>query len=159
MRRFGLSLRTLLVSSLLLLVTFPAATLRAEMFVFPRWDRISCGGDTYACYTFEKTKKILKVDLDMQLTLRKLELCEGSLQEYRGFYYDLLRTHRILIDVKNKYDAHIDEKNKLIQEFSAKAAQAESRDILGGALPWVVTTLVVFSALSLAGGYYLGSKK
>ena len=62
--------------SLLLVILVWAAPAKADMKLFPKWERMYCGSDRteqFACYTFSDARNIVKIDLDLQLKLKKLK--------------------------------------------------------------------------------------
>lgn len=59
----------------LLLYTFPVFP--QDMMVIPKWTKMECGGVVHACYTFDEAKEMAVLDVDLNLDIQKLEVCQS----------------------------------------------------------------------------------
>lgn len=74
-------MRTLLLVLVLLFLPMPLAA--EGMQVIPMWERTTCGTEVLACYDFDQAQQIYKLDLKLQVELKKVELLEKTSSDYQ----------------------------------------------------------------------------
>lgn len=135
-----------------------ATSAAAELKLFPMWERMQCGDTEFACYTFEQAKTILKLDLDLQeklSTIPKLEQNIADLKLSLEKRDEALEEERA---AKLVWKTRFEEKNKTLTTTSRLYQKAKQRDVLGGALPWVIAAVLVVGAATFVGGFYAHAK-
>jgi hypothetical protein len=146
------------VSLIVLAAFLYALPVRAEMKLFPMWEQKKCPEETFACYDFETSKKILKLDLDLQLKLDKLGVCVKDRLDLQTANKKLTDANKLLESNAVQFDERLKEKDETLVKNTNLMIKYQSRDVFGGALPWVIVIVVVVAAGGFAGGYYLGSR-
>jgi len=130
----------------------------SKFSLIPKW--VDCPGQPkdadaatgYVCYDFNAAKGLLDVEaraigwhnLNLQLSLQVRNL-STQIDHYRDMSISLEG------DVKRLADGY-GGAMKIITKTADRARAAEKRDVLGGALPW----LVAAAALLLVGGFLAG---
>ena len=157
MPKIGKSWKSKLAVSSFLVVFLYSALVPAELKLFPMWERMRCPDKEYACYTFEQTKSILKLDLNLQLKLEELDKCletkldlELSIQKLQAASDKDAETIAIL-------NTRLAEKQDVLTETTEKLVKAESRSIWNY-LPWVIGGALLATAVAFGGGWYVGSR-
>jgi len=116
------------------------------------WERLACPDIEYACYSFDQAKQILELDLDMQLKLETLKLTEAKVLDLQLSIEDLKKASLLDKEVIACLKALNKEKTKELGDMTRNYIRAHERDVFGGALPWVITAVL----LALGGGACLG---
>jgi len=139
------------ILKVLLLVLSFSIPASAEMKIFPKWELKKCPEQTFACYDFSTTQKILKIDLDMQLKLEKLSLLEISVSSLQDANGKLKKVVELYQNSVNSLEKRLQEK-QLVLEKTTKDLIAAEKASVWKALPWIIVAVVVVSA----GTFYLG---
>jgi hypothetical protein len=138
----------------LAIIFFWAALCQAELKFFPAWEEKQCGAETLGCYTQNQIKNILKVDLDLQLKIRDLDLATKTVAELelmidvQARAADALHASVVLLDMR------LLNKQKKMEHLALRVIESNSRDVFGGAMPWVVVALFFAAIAGFAGGFY-----
>jgi len=125
----------------------------AEMKVFPLWERKQCNSIEMACYTFEQTKKIMNIDLDMQLSLNKLNICNKNLIKLEDAVKKLgvaLVESDAALNIAHE---RIKEKDAAIEELRNHGTNEPS---LWDHLPWISGAVGLLVAGAFISGWYIG---
>lgn len=122
------------------------------------WEQKKCPTETFACYTFDQAKDILKTDLELQLKLEQCIACQTDKLALTEANQKLETAIKLLEENNKILDTRLTEKQKSIEDLALTVAKMENRDIFGKALPWVIVVIAVVAAGTFAGGYYLGSR-
>jgi len=130
----------------------------AKMKLFPIWDLKKCGDAEFACYNKEQIKDILKIDLDLQLKLEKLESCSKNIIDLKLSVKNLNAANTLLQSSIGRFKIRLKEKDEVLNKNTNLMIKYQQRDIFGGALPWAITIVVVVAAGSFIGGYYIGTR-
>jgi hypothetical protein len=144
-------------ATVVLLTFFWAIPAQAELKLFPLWEKKQCPTETFACYDFETTKKILKIDLDLQLKLETLESTSKNLEDMKAAYGKLQEANTVLTDTNVLLDARLKEKHGVLEENTLALVKSEGRSVWNN-LHWITTVVVVVAGGAFVGGYYLGSR-
>jgi hypothetical protein len=135
------------------------------MKLFPPWTRMkNCVAttedlpDLHACYDFEQSKTILKLDLDLQLKLGKLDSCLKDKVDFKLALKKLEDANTLLHGNIGRLEIRLQEKDQVLTDNTHLMVKYQKRDVFGGALPWVIAVVVVVAGAAFAGGYYLGSR-
>ena len=158
MPKVGRSLKTKLAASAFLAVFFLSSVVPAELKLFPMWERKQCGSEEFACYDFDTAKKILKLDIDLQLKLDKLETCAKDVTDLKLSVKKLNDANTLLYGNIDRLNIRLTEKDKVLIDNTNLMARYQARDVFGGALPWAIAIVIIVAGASFAGGYYLGSR-
>lgn len=140
----------LAVSLLVCFLTSSPAT--AGMEYIPQWQRMSCGGEEFACYTFEQARLILIIDLEFQEKMTELESSLADIVDLKLINSKLEKSLGLLEENQKRLKIRIDEKNILLEKNLLLTKRLVQRDIFGDAFPWVILSLVVV----LVGGFVAG---
>lgn len=144
------------VAFIVLVSFFLAFPARADMKLFPMWKRMHCGSEQFACYDFETAKKILKLDLDLQLKLDKLDICLKDKSDLETARERLEAANEVLSKINLSLETRLKEKQEVLEKNTLELAKAENRSIWNN-LHWVAIIVVVVASGAFIGGYYLGS--
>ncbi len=158
MPRTGKNLKTKLAASAFLTVFFISTIVPAEMKLFPMWERMQCGETEFACYNFDTAQKILKLDIDMQSKLGRLETCTKNIIDLTLANIKLNNANTLLHGNIDRLNVRLKEKDEVLTTNTNQMVLANSRDVFGGALPWVIGALLLVAAAAFTGGYYTGSR-
>lgn len=139
-----------------LLVCFLSSSLTsADMKYIPHWQRMACGADLYACYTFEQAQLILIIDLEFQDKAVELKKSLADIVDLKLINSKYATSLRLMEENQKRFETRIAEKNDLLEENIKLTRRLVQRDIFGEAFPWVILSLVVVVAGGFAGGYLL----
>jgi hypothetical protein len=146
--------------ALVLISSFLYSTLAtAELKLFPMWERMECAEEEqFACYTFDQAKIILKLDIDLQEKLSVLPKLEQNIVDLK---LSLEKSDEALLAEKKAKDIlaiRFKQKNAAFGTMTLLYQKANQRDALGGALPWIVTAVILCAAAGFVGGVYVGKK-
>jgi len=144
--------------AVLLLCCFPAAVSADGLKLFPMWEQKKCPTETFACYTFDQAKDILKIDLELQLKLEQCAACQVDKLALTEANQKLEEAAKLLEENNKILDTRLTEKQKSVEDLALTVAKMENRDVFGKALPWVIVVIVVVAAGTFVGGYYLGNR-
>lgn len=158
MPRTGRSLKTKLAVGSFITVFLLSMVVPAELKLFPMWERKQCGDTEFACYDFETSKKILKLDIDLQSKLGKLDICLKDKVDLELSIKKLGDASTLLQGNIERLETRLKEKNKVLTDNTNLMVKYQARDVFGGALPWVITAVVVMAAAGFVGGYYIGTR-
>ena len=147
----------LAVSSFLFVFLFSVLA-PAELKLFPMWERKQCGDAEFACYDFDTAKKILKLDIDLQSKLGKLDTCLKDKVDLQLAIKKLGEASTLLQGNIERLETRLKEKDVVLTENTNLMVKYQARDVFGGALPWVITAVVVMAAAGFVGGYYIGTR-
>jgi hypothetical protein len=142
---------------IILLALFVGTPAQAELKLFPMWEKMQCPTETFACYDFETTKKILKIDLDLQLKLDTLESVSKSLADMKAAYEKIQAAKKLLEDTNASQEIRLKEKQGVLEENTLALVKSEGRSVWNN-LHWITIVVVVVAGGAFAGGYYLGSR-
>ena len=151
-------MRRRLVALTLVVSFFYSTSAVGEMRLFPMWERMQCPTEEFACYTFEQSKTILKLDLDLQEKLSILPKLEQNILDLK---LSLKKSDEALVEAnkaKAVLDTRFKEKDEAFTKVSLQYRKSLQRDVFGGALPWVITAVILFAAAGFVGGVYAGKK-
>jgi hypothetical protein len=152
MRRRGKSLSAWLVASSFLF----AMPVRGEMEIFPMWTVLKCPTEEFACYDMPQTKKIMNIDLSLQLRLKEFENCladRSSLQLAIDKHKEAAEKDKQQIE---RLDTRLKEKDQVLVTTTEELKKAESRSIVSW-LPWLVGGTLILLIGSFAGGILVGA--
>lgn len=130
---------------------------QAEMKLFPMWEQKKCPSETFACYNFDTTKKILKIDLDLQLKLDKLDACLKDKTDLQLSFDKLKESNEKLTGINTDLETRLKEKQVVLEENTLALVKSEGSSVWNN-LHWIVIIVVVAAGGAFAGGYYLGSR-
>lgn len=134
-----------------LLVALPVS---AELKLFPMWEQKTCPVETFACYTFDQAKDILKLDLDLQLKLEELKVCAQDRLDLTKAVENLQKANALFQENANLFDKRLAEKQETVEMLAKDVSKYQRRDVFGAALPWVIVVVVVAAAAGFVGGFY-----
>ena len=117
-----------------------------------------CGDAEFACYDFDTAKKILKLDIDLQSKLGKLDTCLKDKVDLQLAIKKLGEASTLLQGNIERLETRLKEKDVVLTENTNLMVKYQARDVFGGALPWVITAVVVMAAAGFVGGYYIGTR-
>lgn len=155
MHKTGNNLRTKLAVSSFLVVFFMSVVVSAELKLFPMWELKTCGSERLACYDFDTAKKILVLDINLQSKLGELSVCLKDKVDLQQAIKKLNDANTLLHGNVTRLELRLGEKNSVLTNNTNQMLRYQARDIFGGALPWVITAVVVFAAAGFVGGYYV----
>jgi len=125
------------------------------MKYIPQWQRMTCDGEEFACYTFEQAKLILIIDLEFQEKTAELEKSLADIVDLKLINNKLETSLDLLTENQKRLDARINDKNVLLEKNLKLTRRLVQRDIFGDAFPWVILTLVVVAAGGFVAGYLI----
>lgn len=157
MRSPGKNWKTKLATVSFLLTFLWAAVAPAELKLFPLWEQKQCDDETYACYTFDQTKKILKIDLDLQFKLKEFDALKTKYTNLELAYDNLSQANELYEGVIQRLETRVQEKQEILEETTVKLAKAEKHHVLNY-LPWIITGVVVLTGTGVGVGFYLGTR-
>jgi hypothetical protein len=129
----------------------------AELKYFPMWERLTCGDAQFACYDFEKSKLILKVDLDVQKMAAELDAANEKstkLEEARKNLHEAVQIKDAEIV---RLNVRLKEKHEVLEKTTLELKKAESNHVVTW-LPWIGLVVLVVGGAAFGGGYYLADK-
>jgi len=129
----------------------------AKMELFPIWEEKECNGVTMGCYSFDKAKEIVKIDLQLQLRLKRCEAWEEEYPKLQLAFDNLHKAYDLSLQVRDRLEKRNLEKTKTIEDLAAKTYKMSNRDVFGGALPWVVVLMLLTFTGGVVAGVKLGS--
>jgi len=130
----------------------------AEMKLFPMWDLKKCPTEEFACYDFEQTKAILKLDLDLQEKLSIIPKLEQNIIDLKLSLEKRDKAFEEEQAAKIVWETRFKEKDKTLSDTMLLYQKAKQRDVFGGALPWVIAAILVVGAAAFVGGFYTHAK-
>ena len=142
------------IVAVLLFNFFWTTSATAEMKLFPLWTEKACDEQTWGCYDFNQMKDIVKLDLTLQLKLEKCKIWEEQYTKSDAAYLDLRKAYDLTQDIRVRMETRLDEKTTLIKDLSEQVHKYASRDIWGGALPWVIVGIIAAFAGGVVTGVY-----
>lgn len=123
----------------------------AGMVYVPMWQRMPCGSGECACYTFEQTKKLVQVDLDLQLAGEKLSVCVKSNEDLSNAYLLAEQANDKMKALLDDAERRLVEKVQAIVQLSEENQKLQARHI-GNYVLWIAAG----AALCLGGGFVVG---
>ena len=119
------------------------STISATTTSLPSWQRMKILDQELACYNFEKAKDLKLFENDClrcqrDLTLKDLEL-ESLKMQFNQAVSIIQLDSKIIKDALAHTASVTAQRDAYIQKY----IEADSRDILGGGLPWMITALVI----------------
>jgi hypothetical protein len=141
--------------AVLLLCSFPAAVSADGLKLFPLWEQKKCPTETFACYTFDQAKDILRIDLELQLKLEQCAVCQVDKLALTEANQKLGEAATLLEENNKILDTRLTEKQKSVEDLALTVAKMEDRDVFGKALPWVIVVVLTAAAAGFVGGWYL----
>lgn len=157
MRSRGKNLKTKLATVSFLLTFLWAALVPAELKLFPLWEQKQCNGETFACYTFDQAKEILKVDLDLQFKLVEFSALEVKYTNLELAYSNLDQVVELLNGIVQRFETRMREKQEVLEETTVRLTKAERHHVMVY-LPWIITGVVVLTGAGVGVGFYLGTR-
>ena len=125
------------------------------MKVFPMWEARRCQKDTYACYDFNKTKELLNVDLNIQESLRKLDIMMKNVTDLTNANKSLKEIIAIFEKELGEEKDRLAEKQAVLKTTTLKLKKANAGSFTT-ALPWVITVGAFCVVGAFFGGVYVG---
>lgn len=153
MRERGKSLSVWLVVSSFLL----ASPVAADMNIFPMWTVKQCPVEQFACYDMPQTKKILKIDLNLQLRLKEFEACLADRAGLRTAIEKRKEAAEKDLQRINRFRIRLEEKDKVLTTTTTELKKAESQSMFSW-LPWIVGGTALIGVLSFVGGVLVGAR-
>lgn len=145
------------IAALLIVVFFSTPALAGMKFL-PMWEQRKCPTDTYACYNFRQAKDLEKLDLDLQFQAEERNAYILTNQELGKAIEDLKAAGTLTQQNVTNLEKRLAEKQDVLEKTTATVVKLERRNILGGALPWMVAIVAVTFAGAFVGGWYVGAK-
>lgn len=145
------------VISSLLLVLFWSAPAAAELKLFPMWNLRTCDADRLACYTFEQTKQILTIDLNLQLKLKSMEVIERESIDLKAALEKHKQAAAADKQIIDRLNLRLTEKDVKLSQTTNDLVRAQSHGIFQN-LPWIITGTALASVAAFVGGWYVGSR-
>lgn len=140
-----------------LFVTLVAAADDGKLKLFPLWELKQCPTETYACYNFETSKQILKIDLDLQLKLEKCTVCE---QDKVDLTTAVEKLKLASLEDKKSIDGlnlRLTEKQGALEKTTLELKEAEEHTVWKY-LPWFIAGAAVLTAGAFVAGWYTSTK-
>ena len=147
--------RALLALPLFLAAAFAAAD-EGKMKIFPVWELRQCPAEMYACYDFETAKKILKLDIDLQLTLEKCTVCEQDRTDLRVAVDKLKLATAEDKKIIDNLTVRLTEKQATLEKTTLELKKAEEHTVWRY-LPWIIAGATILAAGSFVAGWYLST--
>lgn len=150
-------MKRLLLALPFLLIPLLAAADDGKLKLFPLWELKQCPTETFACYDFETSKKILKLDLELQLKLEKCDVCEQNKADL------LLAVDKLkLASVEDKkvidgLNVRLTEKQTKLEETTLELKKAEEHTVWRY-LPWFIAGAAVLTAGAFVAGWYTSTR-
>lgn len=157
MQRRGKNLRRKLATVSFLLTFLWTIFAPAELKLFPLWELKTCGSDRFACYTFEQTKDILKIDLDLQLKLNDFEGLKTKYTNLEEAYQKLDQANTLLKGNAERLELRLQEKHQVLETTTVELKKAEAHSVWNY-LPWIITGVVLLTGAGFGIGFYLGTR-
>jgi len=152
-------MKTRLVALTIIASLLYSTSAAAELKLFPMWERMECAErEQFACYTFEQAKAILKLDLDLQEKLSVIPKLEQNILDLKLV---LEKRDAALAEEKKAkliWKTRFEEKDATLADTSLLYQKAKQRDVFGGALPWVIVSVILVGAAAFVGGFYTHAK-
>jgi hypothetical protein len=145
------------MKAIALLMLLIATTAQAQgMKLFPLWDARQCPQATYACYTFDQTKTIVKLDLELQFKLKELEACTTDRVDLNLAIEKLRLASAADKKSIDLLTTRLDDKQKALETTARIAAKAEGQSIFHY-LPWVLVGVVAVAGGTFVLGWAVGA--
>lgn len=157
MRNPGRNWKTKLATASFIFTFLWAAVAPAELKLFPLWEQKKCEGETFACYTFEQSKEILKIDLDLQFKLKAFDALKDKYNNLEHAYTNLRQANGLYEGIIQRLETRVQEKQEVLEDTTVKLAKAEKHHVLNY-LPWIITGIVVLTGTGVGVGFYLGTR-
>lgn len=160
MLKIGNSWKKKLAVSSFILTFLVSITAPGEMKLFPMWETMKCGTpspEKFACYSFPVTKKIMKVDLDLQSQLQELEGLKLKYTNSNLAYEKLNKANTLLSQSIERLEKRNKEKSLVLEKTTIDLKKAEARSVWNY-LPWIITGAVALAGIGFGAGLYLGSR-
>jgi len=138
-----------------LLVTFPALCAADDLKYVPTWKMVTVDSVEYGCFTLKQMRSVVTLDLDMQRATTEIKAQVSailSLQQILGGTEQQLQLERQNV---KELDVRLTEKSRVADDLAIALDNARDRDVLGGALPWVVIGVLAAFAGGLVVGVYV----
>jgi len=144
------------ISSLLLVLLWPAGA-SAEMKLFPMWELRTCDADRLACYTFEQTKQIVTIDLNLQYKLNSFSVVEQEVVNLKAALEKHKQAAAVDKQVVDRLNLRLTEKDANLSKTTNDLVKAQSRSLWNN-LPWVITGTALTAVAAFVSGWYVGSR-
>jgi hypothetical protein len=122
---------------------------------FPIWTVRQCPEESYACYTFDQAKTILRADLDLQMRSVECEVAEKNVTELLSAVENLdqaFKSQKTSSDIlTNRLTAQEKAYVEVYEEL-----QSARKHTVWRYLPWIISGALVLTAGALVGGVVIG---
>lgn len=153
----GRSWKKRLAVSSFILILLSATAAPAEMKVFPMWERMQCGAEEFACYNFTQAQSIVKLDLDVQLKFKELDVLKLKFDDLNLAYEKLDKANTLLGQAIDRLEQRNQEKQAVLEKTTVELKKAEARSVWNY-LPWIITGCVVVAGAAFGVGFYVGTR-
>ena len=138
-----------------LLVTFPAMCAADDLKYVPTWKTVTVDSVEYGCFTLEQMKAVVTLDLDMQHAAEEINAQVNAILSLQQILGDTEQKLRLEQQNVQELDKRLKEKSRVADDLAIALDNARDRDVLGGALPWVVIGVLAAFAGGLVVGVYV----
>lgn len=126
------------------------------MQIIPPWELRLCPTEKYACYSFDKAKELIKLDLELQLKLKECEVCKTVLESANGTIQHQEEVIKKLEDNVETLTKMYNRRKEISEKQATEIAKLERYNIFGNALPLFLGAVIGGITLGFVGGYLLG---
>jgi len=149
--------KRLLLALPFLLISFMSSADDGKLKLFPIWELKQCPTETFACYDFETSKQILKIDLELQLKLEKCDVCEQNKADLLLAVDKLKLASAEDAKIIDGLNIRLTEKQTKLEETTLELKKAEEHTVWKY-LPWFITGAAVLTAGGFVAGWYLSTR-
>jgi len=130
---------------------------RLPMRFFPVWELRQCPEETYACYTFDQAKDLIRLDLEFQMKEAECDACMDNSSIFTETAEKLNMAYSKQKESIDMLTENMAAKEKQCDDMRLELKKAEQRTV-GHYLPWIVSGVLLASTFAFVGGWVAGAQ-
>lgn len=151
----------LIVLILLVVILMICGKAQAEdklpMRFFPVWELRQCPDETYACYSFDQAKNIIRLDLEFQMKEAECDACMDNSSIFTETAEKLNMAYAKQQESIDMLTENLAAKEKQFDDIRLALKEARQHTV-GYYLPWIVTGVLLASTCAFVGGWVAGAQ-
>lgn len=122
---------------------------------FPIWEIRQCPQETYACYTFDQAKTILRTDLELQMRTVECEAAEKNVGELTKAVEKMQLAFESERNGSDILMARLADQQREYESLYADWQNAKKHTVWRY-MPWIISAGLALTAGALVGGILIG---
>jgi hypothetical protein len=147
----------ILLAGSLIICEKAGAEEKLPMRFFPVWELLQCPEETYACYTFDQAKNIIRLDLEFQMKEAECSACMDNSSIFTETAEKLNMAYSRQKDSIDMLTENLAAKEKQFDDIRMALKEAEQHTV-GHYLPWIITGVLLAATFSFLGGWVAGAQ-